>query len=115
MGGSGSSEPFDKSGSGGARGGRDRCDLNFQTSLFGPVPNVVDSLVVGDVLDIELLTQNQTVSVAAFVQDSRKQAGTITGARQLGDLVRCLQDGHQYEAKVMTISGSIIDLRVMKA
>jgi hypothetical protein len=90
--------------------------LSFQTNLFGPVSTVVSNLNVGDILDIALLAQNQTPTVAVFTRDlPPQQAGTIAGARQLGDLVRCLQRGHTYEGEILKISGSTVVLHITLA
>ena len=107
MGGSGSSNGRPVSGSGGSSGS-DKCDLRFQTELFSPVAAVIDELDKGDRLDVELYTENQTTSVAALTKGNRSVAGTITGAGQLGDLIRCLRGGQQYEAEIVKISGSSV-------
>lgn len=93
----------------------DPCDIAFRTNLFGPVPDVVESLGVSDKLDVLLLSQDDIASVAVFTrEESPRQAGTITGALQLGDLVMCLQEGHHYEAEVESISGSMVRLRIYR-
>jgi hypothetical protein len=94
----------------------DSCDLKFQTNLFGPVPAVVASLKKrGDLLDIQLL-KGPPSTVAVFTQGGKaQQAGTIAGASELPDLVRCLQAGHEYEAVVIRVSGSTIGLAISRA
>ena len=93
----------------------DSCDLKFQTNLFGPVPVVVASLKRGDHLDIQLL-KGPPSTVAVFTHGEKaQQAGTIAGATELPDLVRCLQAGHEYEAVVIRVSGSTIGLAISRA
>lgn len=110
MGGSASPGKPKKSG----RRGKDKCDLWFKTSLFSPVASVVESLSVGDQLDVILYTQNQTMSIVAQTQSTAEIAGTITGAQELGDLIACLQDGVIYVADVIGISGAVVDLTVKR-
>lgn len=111
MGGSGSSGGVPSFGSGG-RQGDDPCNLRFRVPLFGPVPAVVSTLSVGDILDIHLITQNQTASVTAVTQSSGQVAGTIVGVRQLGDLVNCLNNGHDYTGEVMSIVGATVTILI---
>ena len=113
MGGSGSNTNWSVSGSGGSSGS-EPCNIHFQTNLFSPVAAVVASLKVGDALDIELYTQGQSTSVAALTVNTRQVAGTLAGARQLGDLVACLRQGHQYQGEIVAIAGSTITINVSK-
>ncbi len=105
MGGSGSSyspPPVNRNGS-----GHDACDLRFQVDLFGPDPSVVQELTVGDRLAVQLITRGESTSVAALTKVTGEVAGTITGVRQLGTLIDCLDD-NSYEAEVTAISGSVV-------
>jgi len=113
MGGSGTNNGRPVSGSG-SGSGSDPCDIRFQTNLFSPIPAVVSSLKVGDVLDIELYKQGEATSVAALTQTTRQVAGTLAGARQLGDLVACLRQDHQYQGEIVTIAGSAITLDISR-
>jgi hypothetical protein len=112
VGGSSSNFGTPPSGLGGSLG--DRCDIRFRTDLFSPVAIVASSLKVGDYLDIVLRTEGVVTSVAAVTQADQKVAGTLAGARQIGDLVACLQQGHRYEGKIVAISGSSITLQISK-
>ena len=111
MGGSGSSGGVPNFGSGG-RQGDDPCNLRFRVPLFGPVPAVISTMSVGDILDIHLITQNQTASVTAVTQSSGQVAGTIVGVRQLGDLVNCLNSGYAYTGEVMSIVGATVTILI---
>jgi hypothetical protein len=83
--------------------------------LFGPVPNVVARLSIGDFLNVQLLAESHPPSIAVFTQGAQaQQAGTITGTVQLPQLVECLQQGHEYQAKVVHISGSTVTLQVSR-
>lgn len=99
----------------GTRRKKDRCDLRFKTTLFSPIASVVETLSVGDELDISLHTQNNVMSIIAQTQSTAQIAGTITGARQLGDLIVCLQEGVDYVADVNDISGAVVSLTVRRA
>lgn len=103
MGGSGSNGGREPRGPNG--NGSDPCDLRFQTNLFSPVASVVDGLSVGDRLEVHLIAQGQSQSVAALTQTTGDVAGTIAGPYQLGVLINCLAQ-YAYEAEVTEISGS---------
>lgn len=113
MGGSGSSGGRPSSGSGGS-GKRDRCNIRFQTDLFSPVATVVARLDKGDVLDVNLYTENSTTSVAALTPNKHEVAGTITAVAELGQLVACLREGEQYQAQVVRKSGSAVTVIVAR-
>lgn len=113
MGGSGSNTNWPVSGAGGSSGS-EPCNIHFQTNLFSPIAAVVASLNVGNALDIELYTQGQSTSVAALTVNSKQVAGTLAGARQLGDLVVCLRQGHKYQGEIVSIAGSTITINVTK-
>ena len=116
MGGSGSSGKHSSGGAGSGRVGRDACDLTFRTNLFGPVPQVVATLRVGDILDIVLLSQNQPPAVGVYTRSAPiQQAGTIAGVRQLPDLINCMQDGHNYEARITQLADSAVTIDVMRS
>lgn len=109
MGGSGSSGGWTPPRSG-CNSGADKCDLRFQTDLFGPQPAVVASLSPGDQLTIQLVTQGQSSAVAALTA-AGQVAGTITGIQQLGTLVDCLTD-NSYSAQVLAINGPKVTILV---
>jgi|GEM_PF-1971573 hypothetical protein len=113
MGGSGTGSGYPTRGGGGAEGD---CDLQIQATLFGPVLAVVSGLNVGDILDIVLLPSGATSSVAVMTRSAPiQQAGTIAGVSQQAELVRCIQDGINYEAEVIQLAGPTVRLDIRMA
>lgn len=108
MGGSGSGgSPIPRSG-----GDADNCNLDFPANLFGPIPNVVATLSMGDYLDVVLDQSNTQTVVAANSQKTGQRAGTIAGTPKIAALVACLKKSHTYEAEVISIKGSAITLQI---
>ena len=83
--------------------------ISFRASLNSPQPAAIATLNVGDVLDVAL----QTVPTNAVVTNFN---GVLTGAltgTQVNALVNCIQNGYQYNATVVSISGGncVVDVR----
>lgn len=107
------------SGSGSSRGEirgkyikQETCNLSFETNLYGPVPDVVSTLRVGDHLYVKL-TEDQ-LSVGVFKKAQSEPVGTIVGPVQIPDLIACLQDGHAYGAAIRQIVGSTVTIKVYR-
>jgi hypothetical protein len=87
----------------------DNCQtISIQTSLASPVPAVIGTLSVGDILDIALLTATGPAQVIT-------NAGAIAGALlppELSRLIRCMNEGHQYTAKVTAIAGGNCEILI---
>ena len=111
MGGSGSSGGSIPVGS--MVGHADHCDLQFETTLYGPIPSVVTELRVGDLLTVQLIKGDHSQSVAALTQSKHEVAGTFAGPVQLGTLVSCLSQ-YNYVAEVKAISGSQVTVFVRR-
>lgn len=114
MGGSGSgSSSFTGSGGGGrstgkgmagAGAGSPKFDCSaFQTraSLRSPKKDVIDSLNVGDILDLRLTEKKPPV--LAVTQDGEVAGSIVIPERD--DLVKCMNKGTEYVAEVMSIEG----------
>lgn len=103
------------SGSGGSGGAkrRDECNLSFDTDVFGPVPSVAKKVSVDDELHIQLVQQGGHSSVGVLLP-SGEQLGSIAGSNYLPALVRCLQNGVNYTAKVIAINGAQIIIRISR-
>lgn len=104
-GGGGPTEPYPPPDS-----GVDCADLKFRTQVSSPVAAVVSQLAVGDVLEIELSDTDPPTIDAIY---SGQRAGSITD--RVAALLRCLRDGHDYEAEVTAIDGGAISLDVRHA
>jgi hypothetical protein len=75
--------------------------IAFRATLNSPQPAVIATLKVGDVLDVVLQTVPTNAVIAEF---NGLLAGALTGT-QVNALVNCLQNGYQYNATVVSISG----------
>lgn len=105
------------SGSGGRSRGNVRststpCDkLEFDAPIMSPEPAVVQSLKIGDILLVAL--QRELPGGTIVVLNGNSVAGSII--EHVSELVRCIQDGHSYEAKVLSIRGGDVRVRVRSA
>jgi hypothetical protein len=83
--------------------------IAFRASLNSPQPAVIATLNVGDVLDVALQTVPTTAVITLF---NGVIAGALTGT-QVNALVNCIQNGFQYNATVVSISGGncVVDVR----
>lgn len=73
--------------------------LSFRANINSPQP-ALSSVSVGDRLDLSL--QTSPLSVIALFNGTI--VGSITGP-SISGLINCMQNGYQYEAEVLTISG----------
>ena len=91
------------------------CDIDFRVDVFGPVPDRVNQVLEGDVLDI-VLDKSGSSFVVAVNLPSGKRLGTIdAGCSHLPILVKCLQEGEGYKAEIINIDGSQVNIRVYKS
>jgi hypothetical protein len=100
-------------GPGGGFGGGDDtpCDqLRFRTSIASPQP-AASELKVGDVLRVEL--SSGPPAVIHLVDSNGNVVGSLIS--RVADLLRCIQDGFDYEAEVMEINGGGIAVDVRPA
>jgi dUTPase len=82
------------------------CDrINFRANINSPQPSVLSTLQVGSFLDIEL---QATIIVAKY---HGAALGTLTG-HSVANLIGCIQNGYQYHAEVLNISGGNCLVRV---
>lgn len=95
---------------GGFYGEGSSCEkLVIHTQLSSPVAAVVAQLVVGSVLSVD--TQPGPITTLVVAKYNGAVAGGLASA-QIARLLECLDDGHQYEATVTSISGAQIKVRV---
>lgn len=83
--------------------------LAFNTQLASPKALVVSQLAVNDLLDVVFFSTNNQQTVVALYNG--QEAGGIVDTR-LSQLRNCLNDGEQYQAKVVQITGGQVTVRV---
>ena len=102
------------SGGGGSGGGipetQSSCDnLKFSILVSSPQPMPVAALKVGDVLEIDVAQRGAQVVVRVL------QNGTLVGGLAGPDATRlrnCIEDGHDYQAEVVSITGGQVRVEV---
>lgn len=115
MGGSGGGSGYPSGGAGSGTGGGtgNDCEFEFSTTLFGPVPGIANQLSAGDVLDVRLAVDGESSAVGVFSpQLDGQQVGTLAGSNRIPDMVACLNSGVEYIARVLSVNGSQVGLRV---
>ena len=97
-------------GGGGGGGGTTPCEsLKFDAQLTSPQPAIVATLKVGEVLTIVVATMKGTVVVQVLKGSSI--AGGLAGP-DASRLRNCIDDGHQYEATVISVIGGQVRVHV---
>jgi hypothetical protein len=84
-------------------------DLKFTILVSSPQPAAVAALKVGDVLDIDVAQRGAQVVVRVL------QNGTLVGGLAGPDATRlrnCIEDGHDYQAEVLSITGGQVRVEV---
>jgi hypothetical protein len=103
------------SGGGGGFGppdsGTDCQRLRFLATLQSPQAQAVAEISVGDVLDVVLAPGSAETPPVVEV---RRADGTVVGALidHLRELLRCMNQGFEYAAEVLDISGGSVRVRV---
>jgi hypothetical protein len=99
-------------GGGGAGSGPDKCAIYETAVLASPVPTVIATLNVGDILTVDLETSpRERVVVRA---SGGQVAGAITSIR-LVDIIECIGEGFSYQAEVKSISGGKVEVEIRPA
>jgi hypothetical protein len=102
------------SGSGGYGGGFERSgvsceDLIIDTQLGSPRAAVIPLLKVGTVLDVQVQQQNN-ITVVVLVLNGQVAGGIA--APEVQQLRECIQAGTAYTARVTSISGAHVGVRI---
>lgn len=105
------------SGSGGGGGGvpdtQPSCsDLKFTILVSSPQPAAVAALKPGDVLNIDVVQRGAQMVVRVL------QNGVLVGGLAGPDATRlrnCIEDGHMYQAEVLSITGGQVRVEVTHA
>lgn len=102
MSGSNDSTPSRVGGGGGVNGGGNDCANVLQSTILNsPNPLVINTLHIGDVLRIVLLSSTGPLVVQT---NSGQTAGSITSA-SLHRLIECINNGFHFIAIVVEIDG----------
>jgi hypothetical protein len=98
---------------GGGGVGGDACDLKITTVVNGPNPSLTGSLSVGSTLDVRVGgPSGRTIEVR--LPGTSQVVGSVIGIAGAGQLLKCIDDGHEYEAKVVGIASGKIDIEVYR-
>lgn len=81
---------------------KDCNSLNIRTQIASPNPKVIATLKVGDVLKISVTPPR---GPATFVTNKKEVAGAMLPG-DLHKLIDCINEGHEYIAKVVDIKGA---------
>lgn len=98
---------------GGGGGGNDPCDIVEIAPLNSPQAPVVNTLSVGDILDIALNLSGPNPVVEVIASGNRR-AGALTYRNHVR-LINCINSGRSYQAVVMSIRGGSVEVRVEPA
>lgn len=107
---SGASPPADQRMQPIGEGGVDCRSLDFPTTLASPDPDGVDALKAGDVLEVDLIEERGVTVIGVRPHD-----GTVVGTvvfDQAAQLRSCLQEGFQFQARVISVEGGIVRVQI---
>ena len=108
-----SARPTGGGGAGGGAGGNaDPCAIFQMAPLNSPRPSVVNTLAVGDILEISL--NESSGRPVLEVISSGGVAGALTHTGHV-KLIDCIRQGRSYQAVVVSKSGGAVDLQVQPA
>lgn len=88
--------------------GANKCAITEKTILASPVPAIIATLKVGEILSVELET---TPRARVVIKRLGQTAGALTSAR-LVDIIECLRNSFSYEAEVLSINGGRIEIEI---
>jgi hypothetical protein len=92
----------------------DKCEaIRFETVLMSPQAPVLAKLIVGQILLLELSTQQER-PIVKVVTDRGETAGTVTST-YLTQIIECLERGHKYVAEVLGLDGGACRVLVRHA
>ena len=91
-------------------GGSGDCNIQFETTLASPNPEVVDTLEVGGILDIVSIESPIRGVIARVIGGD--DVGAIT--RDILLLRRCIEEGNAYEADIRRIDGGSVTVFVRR-
>lgn len=83
-------------------------DLEVETSLSSPDPEVVKEIKTNDVLSVDLVKKNGKTIIAALFKGT--YAGSITDS--IGSLTRCIQEGYKFVGVVLLAREGLVKIRI---
>jgi hypothetical protein len=93
------------------RKGNDPCDLSFRVDLVGVRSSVLERITQGHVLEVALIDCGQAVSAVCRI-DGGEIVGALAAFRGLAQLIRCLNEGVQFNAYVTMVTPARCEVRV---
>lgn len=84
-------------------GAEDRCNITVQVPLSATDPTNLKKISVGDELAVELRNSRGIDSVVALAPTDQSYVGTIAYA-DVDELIDCINEGFEYQAKVLHLS-----------
>jgi hypothetical protein len=87
------------------------CKLDIITHIATPNPAVIATLKVGDVLDVVLQAARGPV---VLITKTKQQAGGIL-PDAIAELIQCISEGNNYQAKVIDKKGGNVQVRIKNA
>ncbi len=87
--------------------------LTFDTSISSPQEDALTQLAIDEVLVVAYETLDG-VSVISVRRSDGTLAGTLAGGR-IAELLRCLQQGFTYQARVIEIEDALVRVTVEPA
>jgi hypothetical protein len=97
---------------GGGDSGVDCSALQFEANVSSPQPSAVAALQVNDALTVHLEQQGATRMIA-LRRPNNDLVGSLTD--HLRELIRCIQEGVDFEAIVLSVQGGAVRVRVQAA
>jgi len=99
-------------GGGGGGGGSDYSpceELKFDAQLTSPQPAVVQTLFVGEILQIDIVSVKGQ-QILQVLKNAQPAGGLVGG--DAGRLRECILGGHQFNATVLSINGGQVRVHV---
>jgi hypothetical protein len=87
------------------------CKFDIITNIASPIPAIVSTLKVGEILDVVLQAARGPV---ALITSSGQQAGGVL-FDDIAELIQCLSQGNEYKAKVIEKKGGNVQVRIKNA
>lgn len=98
-----------RSGYGGPIKSESPCDeLEFETFLSSPDPEIIIRLGVGEILEVAIRTGEARRFIAVMYEG--EVAGSII--QRVAELISCIKEGHSFVAEVISLEGGNVRLRV---
>jgi hypothetical protein len=93
----------------------DNCAFDQVVDLTGVRTEVVETIKVGEILNVRLRGDSPTQSVVCVVQPEGPVVGSIVGIPGLARLVRCIDTLNSYEALVVLRDRARCQVRISNA